>query len=272
VTGATSGIGRATALELSRRGHNVILGVRNLAAAIDVAKESRKRRYTGAMVEEKIDVSDLASVSDFVARLVSSGAQLVGLINNAGVCRLTEVLSVNGVESTLATNTLGSYTLSVLCLKHRLFVQNSKIMNLGTHILPKKLDRKRIMGQVAFSPRGAYMQSKLAMILLAEGLAKSTPREECEITSICPGIVRSRLGRETFFAKVLGAIFDPFIDSPEKAATSICNLYERTDHQHGLIFHKTGRASFEYQGDRSEDISWLVSHTTNVLARRPPGI
>jgi NAD(P)-dependent dehydrogenase (short-subunit alcohol dehydrogenase family) len=271
VTGATSGIGRSTSLELARRGYNVILGVRDVDAGLRVAENSRQRGFEGNMVVHEIDLSDLSSIFHFVAVLASAELCLAGLINNAGVCRLKEVLSPDGIESTLATNAIGPYVLSVLMLERRALPEGSKIINVGTHILPAMLDKRRMMAHAPFAARHAYMQSKLAMIMLAAGLAGITPSATCEVTSIFPGIVRSKLGRESGFSKILGAIFDPFIDAPEKAARHICDLYESSCTKHGLVFNKSELASYRYSGDLPQDVAWLVEYVSGLVAVRSGG-
>lgn len=266
ITGAGSGIGRATALEFVSRGHDVILGVRNLASAEAVADEARRRGFSRRVLSYALDVGNLNSISSFIAGLACSGVRISGLVNNAGVCRLRETFSPQEIESTLAINALGSFALSVLCLQRGIFFGRGKILNIGTHILPLELDRCRIEGSRRFSVRDAYMQSKLAMVMLAIGLAKRTPPDVCEITSIYPGIVRSNLGRESPLTKLLGALFDPFIEAPEKAALRIVDLYQQTAPLHGRIFSKSGPVVLKYKGDFQSDLAWLMDFASKQTA------
>lgn len=267
VTGATSGIGRATALELMRRGHNVVMACRNTAFAMAVEHEAAQARYPGGSTIEAVDMRDPGSISALVSTMKGKSITLSGVINNAGVCRSRLNLSTMGIEETLATNAIGPHALSTRCLDQRLIARGGKIINVASHILPPRLDRRRIEGVSGFSMRGSYMQSKLALVLLANGLAERVSKDACQILSVFPGVVSTNLGRETLIAKVLGAVFDPFIDGPATAANTICDLYESTSDQHGQVYYKTRPASVRYVGDRETDTAWLLGYVEQHLGR-----
>lgn len=266
VTGPTSGIGRATALELLRRRHNVIFAARDLGAAQRVAQEAASRGCPGATSIRRVDMSDLESIARLVADLNVAGVTLKGVVNNAGVCRAKYALSPNGVEETLAVNTFGPYALSLWCLESGLLARGSKILNVATHILPTKLDRGRILGRAAFSMHGAYMQSKLALLMLTTGLSERVSKDACQILSVFPGVVRSKLGRETLLLKMLGMMIDPFIGRPESAAGAICNLYDGETPQHGMVFYKSKETDYGYSGDKRSDVDWLREHVETLIS------
>jgi retinol dehydrogenase 13 len=266
VTGSTSGIGRATTLELLQRRHNVILAARDIGAARRVAQEAASRGHPGATSIQKVDMSDLESIARLVADLNAAGLTLKGVVNNAGVCRAMFALSPNGVEETLAVNTIGPHALSLWCLESGLLARGSKILNVATHILPAKLDRDRILGRAAFSMHGAYMHSKLALLMLASGLSERVSKDACQILSVFPGVVRSKLGRETLLLKMLGVMIDPFIGRPESAAGVICSLYDDEAPQHGMVFDKSKETDYGYSGDKRGDVDWLLDYVETLIS------
>lgn len=84
ITGANTGIGKETALELAKRGARVIIACRNLNKAIDAANEIRFKSGNGNVIVELLDLSSLNSVKKFASKINSQEDRLDILINNAG--------------------------------------------------------------------------------------------------------------------------------------------------------------------------------------------
>ena len=84
ITGANTGIGKETALDLAKRGARVILACRDLKRANEAAEEVRKLSGNGNVVVEKLDLASLESVRSFAEKINKQEEQINILINNAG--------------------------------------------------------------------------------------------------------------------------------------------------------------------------------------------
>ncbi|GMF22669.1 unnamed protein product [Phytophthora lilii] len=116
VTGANSGIGYETALELARKGAHVVLACRNEARGKEAEKklqEALKATSDAGPVEfQMLDVSDLGSVHKFADEFKATHDRLDLLINNAGVMAVPYAKTVDGYERQFATNHLGHFALT----------------------------------------------------------------------------------------------------------------------------------------------------------------
>jgi NAD(P)-dependent dehydrogenase (short-subunit alcohol dehydrogenase family) len=110
VTGATSGLGRATAAALAHAGAHVVLAVRDTERG-----ERAAAGMTGSTEVRRLDLADLASVRAFASTWAGS---LDVLVNNAGVMAVPRGRTADGFETQLGTNHLGHYALSNLLLRH----------------------------------------------------------------------------------------------------------------------------------------------------------
>ena len=114
ITGPTSGIGRATALELAKHGTVVLVG-RDAKKLDEVRKAiERKSQRASAVV---CDLSDIASVRRAAAEIVTLKLPIVGLLNNAGIHQGTATKNALGWDMTFATNQLGPFALTEALLR-----------------------------------------------------------------------------------------------------------------------------------------------------------
>ncbi|MDA0563388.1 SDR family NAD(P)-dependent oxidoreductase [Streptomonospora sp. S1-112] len=188
VTGANSGIGRATAAALAERGARVVLAVRDerkgRAAAAAMAGHTEVRR---------LDLADLASVRAF-ARDFTDPLDL--LVNNAGVTVPSLARTADGFERQFGTNHLGHFALTNLLLP-RLRGRVVTVSSLA-----------HLMGSIDFADlnwhrRGyraypAYAQSKLANLLFADELSRRLAAAASPVVSTAahPGIAATNLVNE----------------------------------------------------------------------------
>ena len=154
VTGATSGLGLASARMLAEQGAEVVLAVRNPAKGEDVA-----RTLPGKVEVRRLDVADLSSVREFAAGL----GPIDVLINNAGVMAVPLGRTVDGFETHLGTNHLGHFALTNLLLPtiaDRVVVISSDSHARGEIDLDDLAWERR-----RYRPFRAYAASKLANLL-----------------------------------------------------------------------------------------------------------
>merc|ERR1719177_106485 len=103
ITGANTGIGKVTAMDLSKRGAKVVMLCRNIDKAEEAAEEIRKATE-GKVVVHKLDLASLASVRECAEQLGNSLEKIDILINNAGVMACPEMRTQEGFEMQIGTN------------------------------------------------------------------------------------------------------------------------------------------------------------------------
>jgi len=164
VTGASSGIGRATALELARRGATVYAGVRDPAAGEALGP---------AVTPVRLDVTDAGQVAAAAAGL----ARLDGLVNNAGIAITgpLEHLPLDEVRHQLEVNALGQLAVIQACLP-ALRAARGRIVNMSS-----------ISGRVAFPMYGPYAASKFALEAFGDSLRRELRGSGVDVVVIEPG-------------------------------------------------------------------------------------
>lgn len=161
VTGANSGVGKATAAALAAAGHSVVLACRTIPKAEHAVAE-----MTGDVTVAHLDLADLASVRAFADSVESVDV----LINNAGVFALPLTRTADGFEAHIGTNHLGHFALTCLLgdkITDRVISVASALYIFGRIDLDDMNWRTR-----PYSKWAAYAQSKLANMLFINELAR----------------------------------------------------------------------------------------------------
>lgn len=155
VTGANSGLGRATSAALAAAGARVVMAVRDVSRGEEVAAG-----IPGIIEVRRLDLADLASVRAFTD---GWDGTIDILINNAGVMAIPEARTTDGFEMQFGTNHLGHFALTNLLLPRitdRVVTVSSTVHRTGSIDLSDLNWEKR-----AYKPWAAYAQSKLANLL-----------------------------------------------------------------------------------------------------------
>ncbi|HVE21121.1 MAG TPA: oxidoreductase [Acidocella sp.] len=197
VTGANSGIGYDTALELARAGAEVIVATRDPARG-EAAVARIKTAVPHALVRfERLDLASLASVRDFAARMKADHGKLDILVNNAGVMGLKRRrLTMDGFETQIGVNFLGHFLLTARLLPLLMkapaprVVQISSIAHRSGRIALDDLHAEK-----NYNPWRVYEQSKLAMLMFALELQRRSDAGGWGITSLAahPGIAATEI-------------------------------------------------------------------------------
>ncbi|MFT4216748.1 MAG: SDR family NAD(P)-dependent oxidoreductase [Micropruina sp.] len=172
VTGASSGIGKATARALGLAGADVVLAVRDVAKGEAVAQELRAEHPEGTHSVAALDTSDLSSVAAFADRFAERRVDILVLNAGIGGTRKREE-SVDGHELVMATNYLGHFALTARLLEPLRRASRGRVVALGSlvakhgHLQPADLDLRN-----RWSSRRAYANSKLAMVMFARELQR----------------------------------------------------------------------------------------------------
>ena len=186
ITGANSGIGYHSALELARAGATVILACRNEQRAAE-AKAKIIAAVPQAQVEvAKVDVADLDSIKTFAEAFVASDRKLDILINNAGVMAYpTRQATKQGFEAQFGTNHLGHFALTGELMPALIRTPGSRVVTVAS--IAHKGGRMRYEDpnwERDYDPRKAYSQSKLANVLFGLELDRRLKRAGKDVSSI----------------------------------------------------------------------------------------
>jgi NAD(P)-dependent dehydrogenase (short-subunit alcohol dehydrogenase family) len=172
VTGASSGLGLATASVLASRGATVILAGRDLARAGRAAGRIRAVAPGAGVHVLRLDLASLASVREAAAGIRAAWPRLDLLINNAGVMRPPYQRSADGFELTFATNHLGHFALTGLVLPSLLATPGSRIVTVSSVGHRDGVMRfGDLQSERGYRADDAYAQSKLANLLFTYELA-----------------------------------------------------------------------------------------------------
>ena len=183
VTGATGGLGLATAEGLARAGHRVVLTGRDAAKGA-AALETLRRAVPSATAEFRLlDVSSLDAVAAFCAAW-SGPVDL--LVNNAGVMAYPDRrLSADGFEMQFATNYLGHFALTLRLLPALLQAPAPRVVDVSSLAhRTGRIDFDDLNGERSYSGYRSYGQSKLAMLLFARELQHRAERRGWKLMSI----------------------------------------------------------------------------------------
>jgi len=227
ITGGNSGIGKATAVELARRGARVTITARDSAEGAEAADEIRAA--TGAEVAVGIlDLSSLDSVRAFSAEFASEHQRIDVLINNAGTMSGKRRTTPEGFEWTFGVNYLGPFLLTNLLMPRLVESAPSRVITVSSEnyrTAKKGLNFEDLQMEDGFSPSKAYAASKMATILFTVELDRRFSSSGVTARALHPGVVATSFGKGPDGSKMMGLLMTgltPFLRKPERgAATSV---------------------------------------------------
>jgi NAD(P)-dependent dehydrogenase (short-subunit alcohol dehydrogenase family) len=224
VTGANSGIGKVTALELARKGANVVMICRSSskgeAARAEIIAQSGNPQVELILA----DFASLDSVRRAAEAFLARHDRLHVLVNNAGLYVSERLLSQEGYEMTFAVNHLAPFLLTNLLLDTLRASAPARVVTVSSgaqaagHIRFDDLNATR-----SFNSMRAYGNSKLANVLFSNELARRLAGSGVTSNSLHPGAVATNFGSGSsgFFSLII-RLARPFFISPEQGAqTSI---------------------------------------------------
>lgn len=212
VTGASSGIGEATARELSRRGWHCVLLARRADRLERVANE-----IDGEWA--LCDVSDRAQVDEVAAGILERHPSVALLVNNAGIPARGSFLEIDPelVERVIDVNYLGG----VWCLRAFLPGLQSAARTGGAHVV----NLVSVAGTVAFAPAGAYASAKHAQLAFSRSTSALLRGSGIQVHAVMPGFVETEgFPQQSVLAS---RILRRFVIEPEEVATRLVNAVEK---------------------------------------------
>ena len=224
VTGATSGIGRATAVALARASAHVIVLSRDAQKCATVAKAISDATATASVQFIACDLSSMQSVRAAATEFRRNYARLDVLVNNAGVSPSRRRESADGYEYTLALNHLGHFLLTNLLLDLLRHAAPSRIINVSSSIYKQaRLDFDDLQLRRKFSAMRAYANSKLANVLFTVELARRLADSGVTVNAMTPGLTKTNIGQDEgwfyAFSKRLADFFGG--KTPEQGADTL---------------------------------------------------
>jgi NAD(P)-dependent dehydrogenase (short-subunit alcohol dehydrogenase family) len=202
VTGATDGIGRETALQLSREGARVIVHGRDPAKVERVQAEVAAVRRGGAgpaLSGWVCDFSSLAQIRAGAADLLARTPVLHVLVNNAGVYQASRTLTVDGFETTFAINHLAPFLLTHLLAPALAKGAPARVVNVSSGLHGSgRLDLADLASAKGYSGQAAYAMSKLCNLLFTQELAARRDPRQLATNALHPGVVSTKLLQAAF--------------------------------------------------------------------------
>lgn len=275
ITGANSGIGRVTALELAQKGYDIIMLCRNLDKARPVRQEIKKVSKTGHVDLVWCDMASQSSVSQAAREVADRYDRLDVLLNNAGLYLPKEQYSPDGIELTFATNHLGPFLLTNLLLNLLRKGTAARVITVSSEA--HRWDQGFILDELvqprSYNGMKAYGASKLGNILFARELADRLANDGITSNSLHPGAVKTNFGQSA--SNFQGLIFNlmrPFFISPEKGAETSIYLASAPEITNvtGLYFAKcrpkTPSAAAQSKYNATE--LWALSEQATQLKKR----
>jgi NAD(P)-dependent dehydrogenase (short-subunit alcohol dehydrogenase family) len=180
VTGSSSGIGYATALQLARSGYLTFATMRNPEKRADLMRVAKDEGLP--LLVEQLDVTDPDSIQAFMNSVGRSVGRIDVLINNAGYVSIgpLEDLSVGEIQNQLDTNLLGAIRVTQQVLPVMRAQASGTIVNVSS-----------VVGRFGFPGMSAYVASKFALEGLTESLAYEVAPFGIKVILIEPGVVRT---------------------------------------------------------------------------------
>jgi retinol dehydrogenase-14 len=224
VTGATAGIGKATAAGLATMGAHLAITGRDARRTEDAAREIRAAG--GGQVDVFVaDLSAQAEVRRLAEQILQTLSRIDVLINNVGGYWNTRQPTADGLERTFAVNHLAPFLLTNLLLDRLQQSAPARVVTVSSNAHAQgRIDFDDLQGKQVYSGARAYNQSKLANLLFSYELARRLQDTSVTANALHPGVVSTSFGADD--PATVQRVFIPFLrrfmkTPAQGAATSI---------------------------------------------------
>jgi NAD(P)-dependent dehydrogenase (short-subunit alcohol dehydrogenase family) len=253
VTGASGGIGKATALGLAMMGAHLAITGRDYGRTESAAREIR----SAGGGEVDVFVADLSSQSE-VRRLADEVLRRLPridvLVNNVGGYWNTRHITADGLERTFAVNHLAPFLLTNLLLDRLKQSAPARVVTVSSNAQAMgRIDFDDLQGERSYSGARAYNQSKLANVLFTYELARRLRSTAVTANALHPGVVRTSFGAEDprGIQRLLVPLLRPFMRAPAQGAATSIHLASAPD-----LEQVTGRFFANSKPKRSSNRSY----------------
>lgn len=183
VTGASSGIGEATAMAFSKAGAKVAIGARRIEKLESLKDQIIKNG--NAVYAQKLDVAKKSECDSFIENVVKKWGTIDILVNNAGLMPLSffKNRKVNEWDQMIDVNIKGVLYCTAAAIPHMLAKKSGHIVNISS-----------VAGRIVFPAGSVYCATKHAITALSEGLRQEfSQRSNIRVTCVEPGVVATEL-------------------------------------------------------------------------------
>jgi NAD(P)-dependent dehydrogenase (short-subunit alcohol dehydrogenase family) len=269
ITGATSGIGKATAIALARKNYKIIIHGRDKQKTEQTCGEIQEITGNSKIDLLIADLSLLKEVQNLADEFTKKYDRLDILINNAGgIMNKKRELTDEGIEKTMAINLLAPFLLTKLLLPLLSKSPDGRIINVSSnsHSLNANPNFDDLQLTENYSPLRAYGNAKLFLIWISQHLSASLKSEHINnltINTMHPGAIASNFGLESnlgSFLNLLAKLARPLLKTVEQGADTIIYLAHSKEVQNisGAYFvnRKKAKVTNKYHSIKNEKLIW----------------
>jgi len=254
VTGATSGIGEATARALAELGAAVHVLGRNELKVKKTAERLRRLVPGAEIVEEVCDVSDLATVRSWSAEFAGRISAVDGLVHNAGAMPPSRSVTRQGHESQLATHVLGPHLMTTLLLPLLKAASGSAVVWVssgGMYTAPLEVDDVE-SASGKYSGARTYARTKRMQVVLAHEWARRLQGTDVRVDSMHPGWAETPGVAQ--YLPTFRTLTSPLLrDAAGGADTAVWLVATRTGAESGQFWHDRAQRPTTFGWQRTED-------------------
>ncbi len=181
ISGASSGIGLATAKFLLDEGYTLSLGVRNIEKTKELFSKYKSKNY----IVNKFEATELTTIDSWVENTINKYGKIDGLVNNAGILKIISFNEgeIEDLNELWKVNVVAPFYLSKLCLPHIKKTKNGRIINIAS------TDGKRYRESVSVG----YSMVKHALVSMSHATRIEGWDDGVRVTALCPGAVDTNL-------------------------------------------------------------------------------
>ena len=217
ITGCNSGIGKITAIELAKKGYEIVMLVRESEKSKIAFQEIKNEAKSDLVKLFFVDLSSMESIQQVVKSINKEYSKIDVLINNAGIFKRKEEKSIDGFEMTIAVNYYAVFFLTNMLLPLMKNAKNARIINLSSELYKRgKVHLENDFSENKFNGTKSYANSKLLINYFTKELAKRL--KDTNITVNCghPGVIGTDVFRE--YPKWFSNLMNLIISKPAEGA------------------------------------------------------
>jgi NAD(P)-dependent dehydrogenase (short-subunit alcohol dehydrogenase family) len=265
ITGATSGMGKVSALRLAQLGANIVLVGRHAEKAEATAQEIRRQAPEREINVLVADLTSLAQVRTLAQRYQNTYPRLDVLINNAGGMFARRQMSADGLELTFALNYFAPFLLTHLLLDTLKASAPARIITVAsaTHA-GKHVPFDDLTHAKSYKPLEVYAESKLMAIMFTYALARRLNGTGVTANVLHPGVVATNFGKgEGGIWRAFFTLLGPLALSSEKGAQTAISLASSpevaTESGKYFVTSKPVRSSAASHDEAAQQRLWAMS-------------
>jgi retinol dehydrogenase-13 len=281
ITGANTGLGKHTAMDLAMRKAKVIMACRNMRKCKEARAEIIEKSYNKNVHCKKLDLASFSSIREFARDINREEKHIEVLINNAAVMCPPKANTRDGLELQMGVNYFGHFLLTNLLLDKLKYSAPSRIINLVDLPRPTMhMNFDDLNSDKDYNAQDAYKQSKYALLMFTTSLAEKLEGTGVSSYAIFPGLTSgTELGRHLGMNKsfISRTLLSPFmwliLNQPLIAIKTIvyCAIDDEAENKSGYYWRDMKMKPIAEVNEMSEEDRkrlWAISETWTELTRK----